>query len=117
MCEIKDPFEILKLALNEMYDSSLPPWKQSKAYFDELEKFCQYSKKWIQEEEKDIVRPKNSQSGETKRGTTEFDVFNALSIKRLERNGIHGQFCVAAVVRQMQLTIGSGGTKTKNAAM
>lgn len=90
MGEIKDPFEILKLALNEMYDPSLPPWKQSKAYFDELEKFCQYSKKWIQEEEKDIVRPKNSQSGETKRGTTEFDVFNALSLKRLERNGIHG---------------------------
>ena len=90
MHELKDPFDIIKRALREMYDPSLHPWEQSKEYFDELERFCQYSKKWVQEQEKTIVRQKNPQSGEIKRGTTEFDVFNSLSLKRLEKNGIHG---------------------------
>lgn len=83
-----DPFDILR-DTQKIYDNTLPPWKQSTEYFDNLKKFCDYSERWRKEQEKDIARPHNRNAGEIKTGTTEWDVFHKLSAKRLKKNGIH----------------------------
>lgn len=85
---MKDPFDLLRDA-QSLYDDALPSWKQSKNYFDALNRFCEYSKTWIAEQEKAIVRPIPSDLGIVRRGTTEWDVFHELSMKRLKKNGIH----------------------------
>lgn len=87
-CTMKDPFELLREA-SEAYNNDLRPWEQPKEYWDRLKNFCDYSEKWRKEEEKDIVRPKPKDIGVIHRGTTEWDVFHGLSMKRLKRNGIH----------------------------
>lgn len=88
MNNLCDPLDILRDAL-ETYDESLPPWEQPKEYWEKLKEFCNYSKVWIKEQEKDVVRPKPADIGVIKKGTTEWDVFHDLSMKRLKRNGIH----------------------------
>lgn len=87
-CTMKDPFELLREA-SEAYNNDLRPWERPKEYWDRLKNFCDYSEKWRKEEEKDIVRPKPKDIGVIHRGTTEWDVFHGLSMKRLKRNGIH----------------------------
>ena len=87
-CTMKDPFELLREA-SEAYNNDLRPWEQPKEYWDKLKKFCDYSEHWRKEEEKDIVRPKPKDIGVIHRGTTDWDVFHELSMKRLKRNGIH----------------------------
>ena len=84
---MKDPFDVLRDS-QSLYDESLPPWKQSKKYFDALTHFCEYSKTWIAEQEKTIVRPMPTDLGVVRKGTTEWDVFHDLSMKRLKKNGI-----------------------------
>lgn len=85
---MQDPFDVLREA-QKMYNDNLRSWEQSKEYFDKLKEFCDYSEKWRKEQEKTIVRPHNRDAGETKKGTTEWDVFHELSMKRLKKNGIH----------------------------
>ena len=85
---MNDPLDILRDA-QKMYDDGLNPWEQSKEYFDKLNEFCEYSEKWRKEQEKTIVRPHNADTGVIKIGTTEWDVFHELSMKRLKKNGIH----------------------------
>ena len=86
--EVKDPFNLLREAL-DIFDSKKAPWEQDKAYFEKLKEFRDYSETWRKEQEKSIVRPKNPDSGKTRIGTTEWDVFHGLSMKRLNKNGIH----------------------------
>lgn len=83
-----DPFELLRHA-QTAYNNDLRPWEQSKEYWDRLKKFCDYSERWRKEQEKDIVWPKPKDVGVVRKGTTEWDVFHELSMKRLKRNGIH----------------------------
>ena len=83
-----DPFELLRHA-QTAYNNDLRPWEQSKEYWDRLKKFCDYSERWRKEQEKDIVWPKSKDVGVVRKGTTEWDVFHELSMKRLKRNGIH----------------------------
>lgn len=85
---MKDPLNILREAF-DIYDSKKAPWEQSKEYFEKLKEFCDYSEKWRKEQEKTITRPHNRDAGETRMGTTEWDVFHELSAKRLKKNGIH----------------------------
>ena len=70
--------------------SETPVLELPKEYWDGLDKFCKESKKFTDENPVVKNAPKNPHAGETKRGTTEFDVFNSLSLKRLKKNGIHG---------------------------
>lgn len=86
--EMKDPLNLLREAF-DIYDSKKAPWEQSKEYFEKLKEFCDYSEKWRKEQEKTITRPHNRDAGETRMGTTEWDVFHELSAKRLKKNGIH----------------------------
>jgi hypothetical protein len=83
-----DPFELLRHA-QTAYNNDLRPWEQSKEYWDRLKKFCDYSERWRKEQEKEIVWPKPKDVGVVRKGTTEWDVFHELSMKRLKRNGIH----------------------------
>lgn len=76
-------------ALQEKY-KDLKPWEMPQEYWDGLNRFCERSKKFVAESQKEIKRPSNPHAGEQKRGTTEFDVFNRLSLNRLKKNGIHG---------------------------
>ena len=85
--EMKDPFNLLREAL-DIFDSKKAPWEQNKAYFEKLKEFCDYSEKWRKEQERTIVRPHNRDAGETRIGTSEWDVFHELSAKRLKKNGI-----------------------------
>ena len=85
---MKDPLNLLQEAF-DIYDSKKAPWEQSKAYFEKLKEFCDYSEKWRKEQEKTITRPHNRDAGETRIRTTEWDVFHELSAKRLKKNGIH----------------------------
>ena len=85
---MKDPLNLLREAF-DIYDSKKAPWEQSKEYFEKLKEFCDYSEKWRKEQEKTITRPHNRDAGETRMGTTEWDVFHELSAKRLKKNGIH----------------------------
>lgn len=86
---MKDPYDILREAL-ALRDENLRPHEQSKEFFDKLKEFCDYSVVWQKEMEKQMPpRPKNPRSGEIKRGTTEADVYDALVMKTLRRNGIH----------------------------
>lgn len=85
---MNDPFNKLRDAL-KMYDKTLPPWEQRKEYFDALKEFFDYSEVWRAEQEKTIQRPNNRDAGTVKVGTTEWDVFHELSMKRLKKNGIH----------------------------
>lgn len=84
---MKDPFDLLREAL-DIYDRKRTPWEQSKAFFEKMTEFCDYSEKWRKEQEKTIVRPHNRDAGETRIGTSEWDVFHGLSAKRLKKNGI-----------------------------
>lgn len=59
-------------------------------YWEGLEQFCKESKKFTDKNPIGENAPKNPHAGEVKMGTTEFDVFNQLSLKRLKKNGIHG---------------------------
>lgn len=84
-----DPFDILREALS-LRDERLRPNEQSKEFFDKLKEFCDYSVIWRKEMEKQMPPPpKNPRSGEIKRGTTQEDVYDALVMKTLKRNGIH----------------------------
>ena len=85
---MKDPLNLLREAF-DIYDSKKAPWEQSKEYFEKLKEFCDYSEEWRKEQEKTITRPHNKDAGETRMGTTEWDVFHELSAKRLKKNGIH----------------------------
>ena len=85
---MKDTFDMLREVL-EIYDKDLPSWKQPQKYWDMLNEFCKYSKIWVTEQEKSIVRPKPGDTGVVRKGTTEWDVFHELSMKRLKKNGIH----------------------------
>ena len=42
---MKDPFNLLREAF-DICDSKKAPWEQSKAYFEKLKEFCDYSEKW-----------------------------------------------------------------------
>lgn len=75
--------------LQEKYNH-LKPWEMPKEYWDGLERFCKESKKFTDKNPIGSNAPKNPHAGEIKKGTTEFDVFNSLSLKRLRKNGIHG---------------------------
>lgn len=85
-----DPLEILREAL-ALRDENLRPHEQSKEFFDKLKEYCDYSVVWQKEMEKELAptRPKNPRAGEIKRGTTQEDVYDALVMKTLKRNGIH----------------------------
>lgn len=85
---MKDPFELLGEAL-KAYNNDSRPWEQPKEYWDRLKKFCDYSERWRKEQEKSIVRPRSKDVGVIRKGTTEWDVFHELSMKRLKKNGIH----------------------------
>lgn len=63
---------------------------KDKEFMDGLEIFCRESKKFTDANPTGQNAPKNPHAGETKRGTSEFDVFNGLSLKRLQKNGVHG---------------------------
>ena len=64
---VKDPLNLLREAF-DIYDSKKAPWEQSKAYFEKLKEFCDYSEKWRKEQEKTITRPHNRDAGETRKG-------------------------------------------------
>lgn len=70
--------------------AGVPVLELPKEYWDGLESFCKASKKFTDENPMGKYAPKNPHAGETKIGTTEFDVFNEFSLKRLRKNGIHG---------------------------
>lgn len=59
---MKDPLNLLREAF-DIYDSKKAPWEQSKAYFEKLKEFCDYSEKWRKEQEKTITRPHNRDAG------------------------------------------------------
>ena len=64
---MKDPSNLLREAF-DIYYSKKAPWEQSKAYFEKLKEFCDYSEKWRKEQEKTIARPHNIDAGETRNG-------------------------------------------------
>lgn len=77
------------IVLQEKF-KNVPITERPKAYWDGLKKFYIESKKFTDENPIGLNAPKNPHAGEIKRGTTEFDVFNQLSLKRLKKEGIHG---------------------------
>lgn len=74
--------------LQEKY-KDCKPWEMPKEYWDGLDEFCRKSKQFTDKNPIGQNAPPNPHAGETKVGTTEFDVFNSLSLKRLKKNGIH----------------------------
>lgn len=83
-----DRWEYLR-DLQKRYEG-VKPWEMPKEYWDGLNEFCRQSKEYTDANPLGENAPKNPRAGEIKQGTTEFDVFNALSLKRLKKNGIHG---------------------------
>lgn len=84
---MNDYWKYLHTAIEEYKE--FPAWNKPKEFYELLNKFCNESKKFTESNPIGDNAPKNPHSGETKIGTTEFDVFNMLSLKRLRKNGIH----------------------------
>lgn len=84
---MNDYWKYLHTAIGEYKE--FPAWNKPKEFYELLNKFCNESKKFTESSPIGDNAPKNPHAGETKIGTTEFDVFNMLSLKRLRKNGIH----------------------------
>ena len=84
---LNDYWKYLNTAIEEYKE--FPAWNKPKEFYELLNKFCNESKKFTESNPIGDNAPKNPHAGETKIGTTEFDVFNMLSLKRLRKNGIH----------------------------
>ena len=64
------------------------PWERPQDFWDKLELFCKKSKDFTSKNPIGKNAPSNPNKG-TKRGITEWDVYHALSYKRLKKEGVH----------------------------